>query len=173
MPGAKEEKTVAEPLAAGFGHFLHHIGAVGFLANVLLHFVQDENGVGNALAVFRQGILQRVRELLGGDVPRARELLAQQGFRAAFGRGEARVRREQRLGDHRAHVEIVEFASEVSPGRLDGGANRLVDVVLLQPQAKARLRVTLRQAAGLEHDAKQRQPHAVSRAGAQRAGGGM
>ena len=139
----------------------------------MLHFVQDDDGVGQAPIVGGQAVLEGIDELVRGDLRDARKLLAQHGFGVTFRRGEVGNRRQQRLSDHRAHVEVVEFASEIPPGCLDSGANLVVDAVLLQPKAEAGLGVALWQFRGLEHDAQQRQPHAAARAGAQRARSGV
>ena len=92
LAGAEEEQAVAEPFAARFGHFLHHVGALGVLADVLLHLVQDDDGIGQAIVARRKRIVQAVRELIGGDVLQPRELLAQQGPRGPLRGGEVGIR---------------------------------------------------------------------------------
>ena len=44
---------------------------------------------------------------------------------------EVRISRQQRVGDERAHIHVVQLAAEVTPLGLDGGTHLLVDAVLL------------------------------------------
>ena len=57
--------------------------------------------------------------------------------------------------------------------RLDRGAHRVVEIVLFQPEAEARLGKTLGEFRGLEHDPEKRKPNAVASAGTEISRRGM
>ena len=173
LTGADEQQAVAEPLAARLDHLLDDVGAVGVLADVLLHFVEDDRRRRQRAAAGRQRLLQRVDELVGGDVGGLGELPAHHRPDLALVAGEVGIGGEQRAGDDRTHVQVLQLAPKRAPFRLDRGAHLLVEAVLLEPQTELRQGPALRQTGGLEDDAEQRQPDAVSGAGAQRAGRGV
>ena len=160
LSGADEEQAVAEPLAAGFDQVLHDIGAVGALSDVLLHLVKDDDGAGHP-AAGSQGLLCRRGELFRGDVRRLRKLGAQRRPGFPFAVCEAGVGGEQCFRDDGAHIQVVQLAPELPACRLDCFLHLVVDAVLLEPEAEARLGVALGEPRGLEHDPEQRQPDAI------------
>ena len=83
--------------------------------------------------------------------------------------GEVGVGCEQSPGDQGAHVHVVQLAPKLTSLGLHRGTDLIVDAVLLEPDAEARLRIALGKIRGLEHDSEQRKPDAVTGAGAQRA----
>ena len=172
LTGADEQQAVAEPLAARLDHLLDDVGAVGVLADVLLHLVENDRR-RRQRAAGRQRLLQRVDELVGGDVGGLGELSAQHRPDLPLVAGEAGIGGEQRAGDDRTHVQVLQLAPKRPPCRLDRGAHPVVEAVLLEPQAELRQGPALRQTGRLEDDAEQRQPDAVPGTGAQHAGRGV
>ncbi|GBE10145.1 hypothetical protein BMS3Bbin12_00553 [bacterium BMS3Bbin12] len=166
LPGSQEEQAIAKPFAACLNDLLNHIGTAGIVADVLLYFVENDDGARH-IAVGRQCILQRTGEFVRGDVLGLGKLGPQRGPGILLAAGEVRVSREQRLGDQRADIQIVQLAPEFPALRLDHGAHLVIDVVLFQPEAEARLGKTLGQFRGLEHDSEKREPNAVTGAGAE------
>ena len=172
LAGTDEQHPVAEALAAGFDHFLNHEGALRVIADVLLHFVQDDGRARHAIVV-RQGVLQRFGELFGVDVVLPGELLAQRGSGLPFAAGEGGVGVQQRFRKQGADIQVAQFAAKVPALGRHRLGDLIVVAVLLQPQAETRLGIAFRQVSGPEQDAQQGQTHAVPRAGAKGAGGGV
>ena len=172
LPGADEQHPVAEALAAGLNQLLHHEGAVRILADVLLHFVQDDGRAGDAAAV-RQGVLQRLGEFFGADVVPPWKLRTQRDPGVPFAAGKGGVGVQQRFRNQRADIKIAEFAAKVPTLGRHRLGDLIVDAVLLEPKAETRLRIACRQVLGSEQDAQEGQTHTAARAGAKGAGGGV
>ncbi len=199
LSGAHEHDAAVELRLHRLGHFREGGRTVLGLVDVLLHLVEHEDGV-RQLAVpgvcaverrgFRPGWSGAARsrraavggrgqsqsggldELLGRDVrPQRRKLLRQQlPGRLDVGR-EAGVGRDERAGDDRADVEVVELAQPVLPRRLDRGAHAGEQPLLAQPEAEARLRILRGQAAGAEQNRQHAVPDVIDAAAEQRPGG--
>ena len=142
MARTEEEQAITEPFAAGLDYLLHDVGSAGVFADILLHLVKDDDRVRYP-ALERQGILQGSRELVGGDVFGFRELSAQSGLGFLFAGCEVRVGCEQRLGDQRADVEVAQLAAELTACCFDRSADLIIEIILLEPQAEARLGIAL------------------------------
>ena len=85
-----------------------------------------------------QHVVHHVEHLVVGDVlGRRRELGFEQLPNVLDGVAEARVGVEERLGDHRGDVEVVDFLVERLAGGLDGGRQRIQVAVLLRPNHEA------------------------------------
>ena len=160
LSGGDEEQTVAEPLAAGLDEILDDIGAVGALSDVLLHLVEDDDRAGH-LAAGSQGVLQGGGELVDGDVGRPRELGPQRLSGLLLAVRETGVRGEQGPGDEGAHVEVVQLPAKLPALRLDQVTHPVVDAVLAEPEAEARLGKALGETRGLEDDPEQGEADAL------------
>ena len=124
------------------------------------------------LAVRRQRLPRRLDELLGRDVGlQRRELLGQQLPGRPYVGREAGVGVDQRIGDDRADVEVVELTQPVLPGRLDRGANGGEQPPLAQPEAEARLGVLRGPATGTEQNRQHGVPDVIDAAPEHGSGG--
>ena len=109
LPGGDEKHPAAELGLHGLREFRDGGRPVLCFVDVLLNLVKDEDGQGN-FAIRRQRLLGGGDEFIGRDVRSGlRELVEEQLPRRLNVRGKGRIGLDERLRDHRAHIEVVEF----------------------------------------------------------------
>ena len=158
LAGAHEHDAAVELRLHRLGHLSHGRRAVLGLADVLLHFVEHDDGV-RQLTALGQGTPRGLDELLGRDVGRQRGELSDQKLagRLDVG-GEAPIGRDERFGDDRTDVQVVQLVQPALAGRFDRPANAREQPLLAQPEAEPRLGVLRGPAAGTQQNLQ----HAVA-----------
>ena len=161
----------------GFGHLGEHRGAFVGAADVLLGLVEHQRGQGQGfvLAPEAEGLPGQGYELLGGEVSGARRELGVDrrprllGARCAVG-----ARFQERFGDARAHMEVVQFLRPRLAAGFDAGPDPLEETLFFEPETEAGLRDPGGEAAGFQEDRERRDSHLLvaaeqgSRGGEQR-----
>lgn len=133
----------------GLGDLGDGCGTVAGVADVLLHFVQDEDRERDSAAGVRERLLGRVHKLGRPDVARgAWKLCAQQLPGRLRVRGEVGTRLGHGVRQDRAHVEVGEFAPPVLASVLDGAPHLVQQPLVPQPKAEPGLCVVLGQSTG-------------------------
>ena len=169
LAGADEEHLGADVLAAGLDHFLHVDGALAVFADVLLYLVEHHQGEGE-LAAAGQRLANGLEHVAAGDVLYIGVQVVQRLDAGRWRCEQVGLGLDQGLVQALGHVEVVELFVPVEAALLNVAPHSVVDAFMLEPHDKARHRVLLRQADGLEEDAQQGHAHGlVARAGAQRA----
>ena len=170
-----DEKLTLIAVTAALHEQLHVHGLGVVVVDVLLHLVEHDEGERQLAAGRRletQHIVHDVEHLVVGDVlRRRRELRPQQISHVLHRAAESGVGVEERLGDQRRHVEIVDLLVERTPLRLDGGTHGIEVAVLPGPDREASAGVLLGQTGALEQHRQERQADGVTLAGGERASG--
>ena len=116
-------------------------------------------------------IVDNVEHLLIGDVPGSRWELRLQQIADVLDRvPQAGIGFQQRLRDHRRHVQVVDLLSEGAALRFNSGAHLLVVSVLACPDCESRTRVLLGEPSALEQHREERQSDSIALARSERAG---
>ena len=171
LPGAHEHDAAVELGLHRLGHLRQSGRPILSLVDVLLHLVEHQDGM-RQLPVVRQRLPRGLDELVGRDVgPQRRELPGQQLPRRPDVGREAGVRRDQRVGDDGADVEVVELAQPVLPRRLDRRPDAVDQPPLAQPEAEARLGILRGPATSTEQNRQHGVPDVIDAAPEHGSGG--
>ena len=173
LAGSDEQHAPGELRLHGFGDVGDGAGTVRGLADVLLHFVQHEDGGRDRFVGARERFLGRGDEFGRADVGLGTgELLAQQQLGGLGVGGELGRRLHQGVRQDRAHVEVDELAAPILARVLHRAAHHVQESLLAQPEAEAGLGVVLGPAAGSQDDGEDRQADMLDIAAQHRTRGG-
>ena len=155
LAGGEEDHPAVELGLDGFGHLGEHRGAFVGAADVLLGLVEHQRRQGQVfvLAAEAEGLPGQGDELLGGEVPGARrELGVDRGPRLLGARCEVGARLQERFGDARAHMEVVQFLRPGLAAGFDAGLDFSEQALFFEPETETGLRDPGGEAAGAQED---------------------
>ena len=170
LSGAHQQQPAVHILAASLGDLLDIHGPLDLVADVLLHFVHDDQGA-RQFVLLAEDLADDLERLFNGGGCTRWELMAD-GRLGILRIAETLVDRHQCLGEQRRDIEVANLPVGVVLLRLQVGRHFVEQFLLAQPQDKSGGCEILRQVNGTKDQLQESEARVLHIACAQRARSG-
>ena len=152
LAGADQQNAAVEVLAEGLGDFVDLAAPLGAIADVLLDFVENEQGTGQLAIRAGQYVADDGQHLVVGDVGRLAELPLDEPFDLVCRWGEVGIGNQQAIGQVRRDVQVAQLLLKLLALGFNVGADCIVEAVLLEPNHESGRGILSRKADGGKDD---------------------